>query len=151
MNAVVIERQGSPGDPFWTLHWFWVPMERGGVRGEYHGSVRHRADLLDALLHVSARRGTISSVAGFPPLVQVEDEIGTTLPIPVVRVHREVCVDIQKAAASRLVQPSAFERRVFDQVIFPKQAADVPNKARGVSDPGESASVWDPRSQDQYC
>ena len=59
--------------------------------------------------HVGAPELEITSVVGLPAFVQVEDEVGPTLPVPVMRMHCEVGVDIQKAAASRLVQPSSFE------------------------------------------
>src|SRR6266850_2200323 len=56
-----------------------------------------------------------------PSVIQVDDQIDPPPPILVVVMMRKIGVDIQKAAAPRLMQPTTFQARIRLQTGNPSQ------------------------------
>ena len=124
LDAEVVERQGPSRHTLGTQHRFRVAMEGRGIGREYQGPIRHGADLFDALLHVGAPQFEVAAVFGFPILIEVQQDVGSTLPGPIMGMDGEIGMDVEEAAPRRLVEASPFERGIGDKVVHAEELAD---------------------------
>ena len=151
LDTEVVEGEGSPRHPFGTGHRLGVAVERRGVRGEDQDPVGDGTDLLDAPLHVGTPQLEITAVLGLPILVEVEQEVGPTLPGAVVGMDGEVGMDIEEPAPGRLVETSSFEGGIGDEIVDAQKVADEGHEARGVELLEDRPQGRSPRRRDRYC
>ena len=82
---------------------------------------------------MSALHSSRSPPYSGPPLfVEVQEDVGSTLPVPMMGVDREVGVDVEEATSGRLVKTPALERGVSDEVLHAEELTDELHEARRI-------------------
>ena len=112
----VVERQRLPRHARRAGHRVRMAVERRRIRAEDHAAVEERPDLPPARAHLGVPQLEVAAVGLLPARVQVEEQVQPAPPVAAVRVHGEVGVHVEEAAALRLVQPAALERLVGEEV-----------------------------------
>jgi len=95
----IVKGDGFAGHFFRALDGIGEAVVRILVRIENNTAVEDRTDALGAFLHVTCPQFEFTAVFGLPSLVEINQEIDPPAPVALMRVHGEVGVDVQVAAA----------------------------------------------------
>jgi hypothetical protein len=86
-----------------------MPVISVRIGVEDDGPIGKGRDCLDTLLHVAAPQLEVAAIVCRPVLVEVEEQVHPPTPVPVLRVNREVGVDVEEAPRHRLVEPTSVQ------------------------------------------